>query len=113
MTGQLERSSRSIDTPFTHFCHNGHGSKGGPIAGVVACVNGIEHGRFATAQENADQKDCRFGDRSLCPGHGTPLAPCIFVDPDTGLPRPCLNQVDGRPAECFCREEGVCNRSCF
>lgn len=113
LAGQLDKSGRSIDTPFTHFCHNGYGSKGGPIAGVAACVNGIEHGRFATAKENVDQKDCRFSDRSRCPGHGTPPAFCIFVDPDTGLPRPCLNQVDGRPPECFCREEGFCNRRCF
>jgi hypothetical protein len=113
LTGQLEKSGRSIDTPFTHSCHNGQGSKGGLIVGTLACVNGIEHGRLATVQENAEQKNCRFGDRVRCPGHGTPLAVCIFVDPDTGLPRPCLNRVEGRPVECLCREEGLCNNKCF
>lgn len=113
LTGQLERSGRSVDTPFTHSCHNGHGSKGGLVAGTAACVNGIEHGRFSTVQENMEQKDCRFGDRAGCPGHGIPLAICIYVNPDSGLPWPCLNRVEGRPTECLCREEGLVDQKYF
>lgn len=110
LTGQSKDANlyRSVDTPFTHWCHNGHGSKrGGGNGGVSGCVNGIQHGRFATALENAEQKACRDGDRAGCKGHGVePRVFCIYVHED-GVQKPCLNLRDGKPERC------LCVRKCF
>jgi hypothetical protein len=100
--GHLENGSRSIDSPFTHWCHNGHGSKGGRISRTLGCVNGVQHGAFGTVQENVDQKKCRNRDRSLCPGHGpSKLGFCIFVH-GNGAQKACLNYPEGKPQQCPC-----------
>jgi len=105
LTGQLEKKGRSVDSPFTHWCHNGHGSKGGRLSKVLGCVNGVEHGRFANAAENASQKRCRLKGRAHCPGHGEPPSYCVYVH-DDGVLKPCLNRVEGTPS---C----ACARKCF
>ena len=95
---------RSIDSPFSHACGNGSNE-----TGVAGCINGLDHGRFATRYENESHKGCRFGARVLCPGHGDPPTSCIFVHP-SGLVKPCLSKVDYVPRclhtpKCYGRSE--------
>lgn len=92
--------ARPIDSPFSHICGNGS-----IRSGEAGCINGLDHGRFATRQENESHKGCANGARALCPGHGQPPVKCIFVH-DNGLPKPCRMQEDGVPP---CR----CARKCF
>jgi len=101
LNGHSAGTAHSGDTPFTHWCHNGHGSKGGSLNGVQACVNGVQHGRFGTIQENTDQKRCREGSRATCPGHGEEGDHCFYVHED-GTQKPCLNLVGGPPERCTC-----------
>ena len=92
--------TRPIDTPFSHACGNG-----AQAANTVGCINGLDHGRFATRQENEDHKRCTNGARALCPGHGggdDGVSPvwCIFVHADGRL-MPCRNVKDRvPPCEC-------------
>ena len=92
--------SQLIDNPFSHRCGNGS-----QTAGVPGCINGLDHGRFATRDENESHKRCANGALALCPGHGEPAVRCIFVHPD-GHPRPCRMMEEHVPA---CR----CDRRCF
>lgn len=92
--------SRPIDSPFSHNCNNG-----ADRAGTAGCINGLEHGRFATREENESHKGCTNGARALCPGHGSPPVRCWFVHAD-GLPKPCRNQDNNVP---HCQ----CPRRCF
>jgi hypothetical protein len=87
--------SRPIDTPFSHRCSNGS-----QAAGAMGCINGLDHGRFATRAENESHKRCANGALALCPGHGVPPVRCIFVHA-TGLLRPCRN-VEGHVPACQC-----------
>lgn len=89
------QGSRPIDSPFSHSCGNG-----GSAPGKVACINGLEHGRFATRDENESHKACKNGALALCPGHGVPPVRCIFVHAD-GLQKPC-RMVDGHVPPCQC-----------
>ena len=82
---------RAIDTPISHSCNNGSND-----TGVAGCINGLDHGRFATRDENESHKSCRFGARALCPGHEIPPIKCIFVHKD-GTPKPCLMVEDHVP----------------
>ncbi|KAI0879771.1 uncharacterized protein GGS22DRAFT_129006, partial [Annulohypoxylon maeteangense] len=86
---------RPIDSPFSHACSNGS-----QRAGVGGCINGVEHGRFATRGENESHKNCANGALALCPGHGTPPVKCVFVHKD-GHPKPCKMAKDCVP-KCFC-----------
>lgn len=87
--------------PGLHFCHNGVKKDRGWL-----CVNGVEHVLFGSAEENNKQRRCAGLDRSQCPGHGAGLDRCIYVwleheDPHlVGVPRPCLNSVNGSPEVC-------------
>jgi hypothetical protein len=92
---------RPIDHPFSHACGNGATADNND----PGCINGLDHGRFATRDENESHKLCRNGARALCPGHGSPLIRCIFVHAD-GLPRPCRMVEDYVPR---CQ----CTRRCF
>lgn len=94
------QGSRPIDSPFSHACGNG-----AKASGEVGCINGLDHGRFATRQENESHKACTNGALALCPGHGVPPVRCIFVHAD-GLHKPCRMDPRQVPA---CQ----CARSCF
>lgn len=94
------RGARPIDTPFSHRCGNGS-----PAAGTSGCINGLDHGRFATRAENESHKLCTNGALALCPGHGVPPVRCIFVHAD-GLPKPC-RMAEGQVPPCQCA------RSCY
>lgn len=100
LVGQLEGREYSLKTPFCHYCHNGTSSKNERRDG--ACINGVEHGHFGDTTFNNNQKPCRNGDASRCPGHsfrGGPSRKCVFVHPN-GVLKPCLNEVAGVPAVC-------------
>jgi hypothetical protein len=90
----------SADTPFSHACNAGFNKPG-----ETGCINGLEHGRFATVQENDSHKSCKNGAAALCPGHGEPSVKCIFVHSD-GLPKPCRNKASHVP---MCH----CSRACY
>ena len=66
--------SRPIGSPFSHVCENG-----GICSGEAGCINELDHGRFATRQENESHKGCVNGPRALCPGHDQLPVKCIFV----------------------------------
>lgn len=86
--------------PFSHWCGNGEIGRG-PDARY--CLNGAHHGRFATKGENESHKQCTYGARPLCPGHGdgsNRKAFCMFMHAD-GTPQPCRNLSSHVPA-CNC-----------
>lgn len=96
--GESKGRGRSRDSPFLHFCHNGHGSS----VGGASCVNGLMHGVFGTPQENSRQKNCKAKDRASCPDHYGKHY--IYVHRD-GTRKPCLNREDGRPVACLCAKD--------
>ena len=82
---------RPTDSPFSHACGNGSNREG-----VAGCINGFDHGRFATRAEKESHKMCTNGARVLCPGHGLSAVKCYFVH-ENGMPKPCLNVSDYLP----------------
>lgn len=78
-------TTRGIDHPFSHSCGRGQKKEGQD----AYCINGLEHGRFASRNENESHKLCTYGARALCPGHGLPAVKCIFTHPD-GTIKHCL-----------------------
>ena len=75
MTPTRDVGLRGIDHLFSHACNNHDGSNG---KGIDGCVNGLEHGRFATKVEKELHKLCTNGDSTMCPGHESSPVKCIF-----------------------------------
>ncbi|KAL6249911.1 hypothetical protein RBB50_003767, partial [Rhinocladiella similis] len=88
--------TRAIDNPFMHRCHRGP-TYGAEDNGQARCINGREHGRFGTKDENEEMKACsKTSAACICPGHGAEKSKCIFTH-DDGTPAPCLNVDDYVP----------------
>jgi hypothetical protein len=89
------------ESPFSHACNNGANKK--REGDTFGCINGLDHGRFATRDKNESHKGCRNGCMKLYPGHGAEgdLTHCIFTHKDTRLPIPCRNLVDMVPVRRF------------
>ncbi|KAI1614151.1 hypothetical protein EDD36DRAFT_417998 [Exophiala viscosa] len=93
--------SRAIDHPFNHRCHRGP-AYNNQDNGTMRCINGLEHGHFATKEENESAKVCGLvSARVLCPGHGENTTKCFFTH-ENGHPKPCLNMEEWVP-RCECQ----------
>ena len=93
--------TRAIDHPFSHRCHRGP-AYDNQDNGKMRCINGLEHGRFSTKEENECAKVCGLvAARPICPGHGDNHIKCLFTH-ENGHPKPCLN-VDGWVPPCHCQ----------
>lgn len=97
-----DRLTNAKDT-FDHFCGNGAASHENDAA--LYCLNGIQHGGFASLTDNMSRKSCAGGCLALCPGHGPKNQGCLWVDKDTGHLKPCLNSPFGLPP---CSHPRVC-----
>lgn len=108
------------DSPFAHYCHNGHYSQINPKKDA-GCVNGVQHGHFASILFNNQQKACKTLEASKCPGHDWDVGEvgivrmqrrrCIYVRRSLvkkGVLMPCLNE----PRKPFGTEKCGCETKC-
>lgn len=84
------KDEKGEKNPFDHKCGRGDSNES------LRCVNGIEHGTFASREVNEKRKLHKFTCLALCisnGGHGE-YGNCIYTS-SCGKLLPCLNNSDG------------------
>ena len=77
---------RRSDRHVAHRCGNGSAAN----TTKPVCLNPYHHLVLVASTINQDHKGCKYGCVLLCPHEPK----CVFVHRDTGLSKPCLNDID-------------------